>query len=162
MDVDNRTVRSMFERFDLFFVPLIEEMNEKLQFGGVGVDVELDEIAFRSVSDGEDTYWIRFFAGVQRGSSLVYLYKLPTRVTSSGKGGGGPLSIEELGPALKLGSNPLLHVGSVVHTDSAKAYRHLSEDEICQCWMLDDTLVSLDHLKLGHTNVRQTPAPGIC
>eukprot|EP00438_Fugacium_kawagutii_P013600 Skav223061 [mRNA] locus=scaffold1069:453384:454902:+ [translate_table: standard] len=158
MNVDNRTIRGLFDRFDQFFVRLISRMNDELQLGGLGEDVEMDEIAFRSVTVLDQVHWIRFLAAAKRGSSFVHLYKLTTRVTASGQGGGGPLSLEELGPALRIGTHrPLLKVGSVVHTDSAKAYKHLSEDEVLQTWMVNGVLASFEDLKLGHTNVRHKP-----
>ena len=61
---------------------------------------------------------------VARGSSRVYLAKLPDRIsTGRGQGGGGPLSIEELEVVLKAHSdNPVLFAESTLHIDSAKAY----------------------------------------
>ena len=61
---------------------------------------------------------------VARGSSRVYLAKLPDRIiTGLGQGGGGPLSIDELEIVLKAHSdNPVLFPESILHTDSAKAY----------------------------------------
>ena len=158
MNVDNRTIRGLFDRFDQFFVPLISRMNDEMQLGGLGEDVEMDEISFRSVTVEDKVHWIRFLACAKRGSSFVHLYKLPNRVTASGQGGGGPLSLEELGPALRVGTQrPLLKVGAVVHTDSAKAYKHLSEDEVLHTWMVNGALASFEDLKLGHTNVRHKP-----
>ena len=152
MNVDNRTIRGLFDRFDQFFVPLISGMNDEMQLGGLGEDVEMDEISFRSVTVEDKVHWIRFLACAKRGSSFVHLYKLPNPVTASGQGGGGPLSLEELGPALRVGTQrPLLKVGSVVHTDSAKAYKHLSEDEVLHTWMVNGALASFEDLKLGHT-----------
>ena len=52
-------------------------MNDEMQLGGLGEDVEMDEISFRSVT--------RFLACAKRGSSFVHLYKLPNRVTASAK-----------------------------------------------------------------------------
>ena len=124
MNVDNRTIRGLFDRFDQFFVPLISWMNDELQLGGLGENVEMDEIAFPSDTVEDKVHWIRFLAAAKRGSSFLHLYKLPNRVTASGQGGCGPLSLEELGLALRVGTQRLvLKVGSVVHTDSAKAYK---------------------------------------
>ena len=104
MNVDNRTIRGLFDRFDQFFVPSISRMNDELQLGGLGEDVDMDEISFRSVVMGDKVHWIRYLAAAERGPSFVHLYKLSTRVTASGHGGGGPLSLEELGPALRVGT----------------------------------------------------------
>ena len=137
MNVNNMTIRGLFDRFDQFFVPLISRMNDERQLGGLGEDVAMDEISFRSVVMGDKVYWIR------------YLAELPSRVTASGQGGSGPLSLEELGPALRVGTKkPLLKVGSMVHTDSAKAYKHLSEDEVLHTWMVNGVLASFEDLKL--------------
>ena len=79
MNVDNRTIRGLFDRFDQFFVPLISRMNDELQLGGLGEDVEMDEISFRSVVMGDKVHWIRYLAAAKPGSSFVHLYKLSTR-----------------------------------------------------------------------------------
>ena len=36
MNVDNRTIRGLFDRFDQFFAPLISRMNDELQLGQLG------------------------------------------------------------------------------------------------------------------------------
>ena len=46
---------------------------------------------------------------------------------------------------------PVLAVGSVCHTDSAKAYRNLASP------LYDGTLMDFEHLKLGHTCVKHKP-----
>ena len=156
--IQRKKNRGLFDRFDQFFVPLISQMNDEMQLGALGEDVEMDEISFCSLTVESKVHWIRFLACAKRGSSFVHLYKLPNRVTASGQGGGGPLSLEELGPALRVGTQrPLLKGGSVVHIDSAKAYKHLSEDEVLHTWMVNGALASFEDLKLGHTNVRHKP-----
>ena len=95
MNVDNRTIRGLFDRFDQFFVPLISWMNDELQLGGLGEDVGMEEIAFRSVTVEDKVHLIRFLAAAKQGSSFVHVYKLPNRVTASGRGGGGPLSLAQ-------------------------------------------------------------------
>ena len=68
------------------------------------------------------------------------------------------MSLEELGPALRVGiEKPLLKVGPVVRTDHAKAYKRLSEDEVLRTWMANGVLASFEDLKLGHMNVRRKP-----
>ena len=41
--------RYIFEQLANFFVPLIDKLNGSLVLGGIGEDIELDEISFRSV-----------------------------------------------------------------------------------------------------------------
>ena len=71
--------------------------------------------------------WLRYIAFARRGSSQILLEKLPSRIVQgAGQGGGGALSIEELSNVMRLSSDkPLLLPGSVLHTDSAKAYRRV-------------------------------------
>ena len=40
--------------------------------------------------------WLRYIAIVRRGSAKIFLHKLPDKLTPSGQGGGGPLSLQEL------------------------------------------------------------------
>ena len=40
--------------------------------------------------------WLRYIAIVRRGSAKIFLHKLPDKLTASGQGGGGPLSLQEL------------------------------------------------------------------
>ena len=85
-------------------------------------DVELDEVSFRSVGRPGGIVWLRYLAVARRGSSKVWLQRLPYRVTQAGQGGGGPLSVAEMTETLLLDSDkPVLAKGSVCHTDGAKA-----------------------------------------
>ncbi|CAE7368443.1 timm16 [Symbiodinium natans] len=97
-------------------------MNEELVMGGAGMDVELDEISFRSKGLDDKVLWLRYIAIVRRGSAKVFIHKLPDKLTASGQGGGGPLSIQELKDTIvnSAGASRIA-VGSVCHTDSAKA-----------------------------------------
>ena len=105
------------------------EENANAQVGGVGVDVEVDEVCLRArwvMKDGVwHREWIRYLAAVERGSSKIVLRQLDTRlVAGAGQGGGGALSNEELlRVVLPPGGPPLFRPGTIVHTDSAKAYR---------------------------------------
>ena len=107
----------------------MEIANDSLQVGGPKLHCEADEIAFRSkveIVDGEPKLvWLRYFGMVRRKSGKIFLAKLPDRpVRGDGRGGGGALSNEELLEVLKAASeNPTLAPESVLHTDSAKAYR---------------------------------------
>lgn len=93
-----------------------------------------------------------FLAGVRRGSSLVWIHKLPYRVSESGKGGGGPISQAELDDAMLVWSDePKLLAGSVCHTDGAKAYRNLASP------LYDGHLLQYEGLHLGHTCVKHKP-----
>ena len=64
----------------------------------------------------------------------------------------GPISVVEMRQHLLLDSDePVLAVGSVCHTDCAKAYRNLASP------LFDGTLMDFEHLKLGHTCVKHKP-----
>ena len=118
--------------------------------GGVGADVELDKVAFRSVGRSS-IVWLRYMVAARRGSSLVWLERLPYRITEAGQGGGGPISVEEMRSALLLDSDePVLALGSVCHTDGAKAYKTLKSP------LHDGRLVEGD-LRLSHTCVKHKP-----
>ena len=55
------------------------------------MDVELDEVAFRSVAGRH------YLASIwRRGSSKIWLAKLPYRITQTGQEGGGLISIDEM------------------------------------------------------------------
>ena len=109
-----------------------EDANNKLQVGGPGLEVEADEVAFRCKAetdlDGElKLWWLRYFGMARRGSSKMFLAKLPDRpVKGQGQGGGGALSKEELKDVLQAESmSPRLLPESILHTDSAKAYKQV-------------------------------------
>ena len=96
LGLDSRTVHEQWDTFRGWLCPLVERMNNELKVGGPGVDVELDEVSFRSAGLEHSVLWIRFLGMVRRGSSKIFLAKLPYRLTAAGQGGGGPLSMEEL------------------------------------------------------------------
>ena len=82
----------------------------------------------RLFEESEDvSIWLRWFGMVQRGSSRVYLQQLPDReVAGQGQGGGGPLSCVELENVLRAHTDtPALAAESILHTDSAKAYKRV-------------------------------------
>ena len=151
LGIDHKAVRALFERFNNVFTPLIDKLNSCLTTGGRGMDVELDEIAFRSVERGDGVVWLRYLAVVRRGSSLVKLERLPYRVTAGGQSGGGPTSVAELRDHLRLPSDePVLSKGSVCHTDNVKACTWLESS------LNDGTLVQND-FQLAHTCVKHKP-----
>ena len=80
----------LFETFNKCFVSSIEQLNDCLVVGGVGADVALDEVAFRSVGRSS-IVWLRYMVASRRGSSLVWLERLPYKITEAGQGGGGPI-----------------------------------------------------------------------
>ena len=43
-------------------MPLIERLNDNLVIGGAGADVELDEVAFRSVGRPGGIIWLQYLA----------------------------------------------------------------------------------------------------
>ena len=96
LGLDSRAVREQWDAFRGWLCPLVERMNNELKVGGPGMDVELDEVSFRSAGLEHSVLWIRFLGMVRRGSSKIFLAKLPYRLTAAGQGGGGPLSMEEL------------------------------------------------------------------
>jgi len=117
-----------------------EHYNSTTQLGGPGVDVEVDEVCFRAQwkcgldgSSGKE--WLRYIAAMERDGDDMVLMRLPHRFAKGGgQGGGGPLDDEELRRFVlrASGSNiPLFRAGTIVHTDSARAYRNLA-------WRADD------------------------
>ena len=83
---------------------------------------------------------------------LVWIQRLPYRISAAGQGGGGPISEQEMDEALLLSSDqPVLAKGCVCHTDGAKAYRNLAAP------LYDGSLLAYEHLKLGHTSVKHKP-----
>ena len=93
--------------------------------------MEIDEVCFRAKASTQDgktvTVAYRWIAAVERGSDRIVYKELPARmVRGAGQGGGGALSAAELESfILPAGRPPLLQPGTVVHTDSAWAYRDL-------------------------------------
>ena len=77
MGLDSRTVREQWDAFRAVLCPLVERMNAKLTIGGPGMDAELDEVSFRSTALKKSVLWIRFIGMVRRGSSKIFLAKLP-------------------------------------------------------------------------------------
>ena len=76
---------------------------------------------------GFEVLWIRYIGVVRRGSAKVFLQQLPRRLTASGQGGGGPLSVQELREIVVTSAGrSRIAIGSVCHTDSAKAAK--------DCW----------------------------
>ena len=157
LGLDSRTVREQWDAFRSWLCPLVEKMNEELTVGGPGMDVEIDEVAFRSAGLNTSVLWLRFIGMVRRGSSKIYIAKLPYRLSQGGQGGGGPLSLEELRSVMVTSTGkPRLECGSICHTDSAKAYKQLDQPEGP---LYDGTLQGrqFSQFKLAHTNVRHKP-----
>ena len=92
LGIDHRSTRTLFDNFRKFLTPIMDRLNNTLHLGGLGCDVELDEISFRSKTVGERVVWIRYLAIARRGSSKIWLTQLPYRITEGGQGGGGPIS----------------------------------------------------------------------
>ena len=93
------------------------------------MECEVDEIALRCVArhskEGVDgVWWLRFFGMARRGSSKVSLAPVEDRfAASSGQGGGGSLSTEELVRVLRADTDrPVLARRSILHTDGARSY----------------------------------------
>ena len=133
LEVGHRVIRFLFQKFAECFVPLIDKLNGSLTV-----------ISFRSVGRAHGIVWLRYLAVVRRGSALVWIERLPYRISSVGQG--GPISPQEMREALLLDADEaILAVGSVCHTDGAKAYRNLA------------SLLDFETLKLGHTCVKHKP-----
>ena len=116
--------RFLFQKFAEFYVTLIDKLSGSFTVGGIGQDEELDEISFRSVGRAHGIAWLRYLAAVRRRSALVRIELLSYRISSAG---GGPISLQEMREALLLDADDcILAVGSVCHTDGAKAYRNLA------------------------------------
>ena len=100
-----------------------------VQLGGVGVDVEMDEVNFRTqrlVVDGETTYRVqRYLCAAERASRKMVLLALPEKFVKVGSRTGSIRNEELYAAMFPAGRPPLLLPGTVVHTDSAKAYRNL-------------------------------------
>ena len=170
-DVARETVQVLYRRFVLLVAEHQQTANDTQKVGGCGVQYEADEVAFRCKAERDGTgllkiLWIRYFGLVRRGSSKVLLALLPDRlVRGSGQGGGGCLRIEELSHALRADSTaPLLKEGSVLHTDSAKAYRKVGP----QAWPAAGALQSNSHgaepfskHRWTHTNVTHKRKTGV-
>ena len=88
LEIGHRAIRAIFADLNNFFVPLIERLSSALTVGGMGDDIELDEISFRAVARSQRIVWLRYLAVVRRGSSLVWLYRLPYRISAASQGGG--------------------------------------------------------------------------
>ena len=76
LGVGNRAIRTLFQAFDAYFVPAIERLSDSLSIGGLGFDVELDEICFRSVARAHGVVWVRFWQEFVVGSVLFRLRRL--------------------------------------------------------------------------------------
>ena len=72
LGLDSRTVREQWDAFRSWLCPLVEKMNEELTVGGPGMDVEIDEVAFRSAGLNTSVLWLRFIGMVRRGSSNLH------------------------------------------------------------------------------------------
>ena len=77
---------------------------------------------FRSIALNKS--WIHFIGMVRRGSSEIFLAKLP----DIGRTSGGPSSMEEL-KSVNSSGQPRLQCGSICHMGSGNAYKQLSEPE---------------------------------
>jgi hypothetical protein len=130
--IGHNSVMELYRHFVNLISRFQEGENNNLLLGGQGIQVEADECAFRCIPciDAHNrpvTTWIRLFGMCQRGSTRMFLAALPDRdVGGAGQGGGGALSIEELKHVLRINSDePRLRRESILHTDSAKAYKHV-------------------------------------
>jgi hypothetical protein len=125
------TVMHLFRTYIDTVAQLQETANSELRVGGDGVEVEADEVALRALpavkDDEPGVWWVRYFGMARRGSTKMFLEPLEDRwAARAGQGGGGALAISELERVLRVGSdNPTLIAGSILHTDSAKAYKRV-------------------------------------
>ena len=113
----------------------MDRLNNTLHLGGLGCDVEVDEISFRSKTVGERVGWIRYLAIARRGSSKIWLTQLPYRITEGGQGGGGPISLEKLKSAILLeDGDSRICQGSVFATQMGRELTNSSETWTVLCW----------------------------
>ena len=124
------TVYKLYRHFVWVVAAEQKRLKDDLVVGGTGVEVEAGEIASRCFERDVGTLvWLCWFGMVARarGSSRVCFAKLPDRIiTGQGRGGGGPLSIDELEIVLKAHSdNPVLFAEAILYADSAKAYNRV-------------------------------------
>ena len=66
LGIDHCSTRAVFDHFWEFLTPIVENLSNTLKIGGLGQDVELDEISFRSKTVGNRVVWIRYLAIVTR------------------------------------------------------------------------------------------------
>ena len=134
VDLSKRPVDILFGFFIDVIGPHMEKENSRMQLGGEGVEVEADEVAFRMKAKEDDDdesgwkkVWLRIICFVRRGSGKPFLSFLPDReVNGIGQGGGGALSVEELKRVMRVTCLlPLLLARTILHTDSAKAYKRV-------------------------------------
>jgi hypothetical protein len=124
-------VRDVYRRFVRTVAFIQEQENKQLCVGGSKVSCKADEIAFRCVASTQDgqegLWWLRWICLTRRKSSKIVLAPLPDRfVKNTGTGGGGSLAIVELVEVFRINSNrPVLAPESLLHTDSAKAYKRM-------------------------------------
>ncbi|OLP75225.1 hypothetical protein AK812_SmicGene45011 [Symbiodinium microadriaticum] len=88
LEVGHRVIRFLFQKFAECFVPLIDKLNGSLTV-----------ISFRSVGRAHGIVWLRYLAVVRRGSALVWIERLPYRISSVGQG--GPISPQEMREAYR-------------------------------------------------------------
>ena len=81
LGVGNHVIRYIFQQLANFFVPLIDKLNGSLVLGRIGKDIKLDKISFRSVGRRFGKFGSVFLAVVRRRSSLVWIHRLPYRIT---------------------------------------------------------------------------------
>ena len=90
--------------------------------------------------------------------------RLPDRYTcGSGQGGGGALSKKELADVLRISSsNPLLAIGTILHTDRAKAYMATGPLHHPEAGALQDghLVNEYAHMCYTHTTVTHKRKPG--
>ena len=74
--------------------------------------------------------WMRYVVAMERdGDDMVSMRLEPRFAAGGGQGGGGPIDDGELAEFVireSRGGIPLFLAGSVVHSDSARAYRNLN------------------------------------
>ena len=157
LGLDYRSTRTLFDKFRKFLTLVVERLSETLHLGGLGADVELDEISLRSKTVGEQVMWIRCLAIARRGTPKIWISPLPYRITEGGQGGGGPISLEELQGAMwAQNGESRIRERWVCHTDGARTYKQLG---VMESPLLDTSLFHHDFgsLKLADTAVKHKP-----
>ena len=164
------SVQAIWKKFVPFVSDHQETANASMEMGGDKHQLEADEVALRCTAvrlagGSWGIAWIRYFGLVLRGSSKIFLSCSPEReVKGHGQGGGGALSIAELKKVLHAGSgSKRLRKGSILHTDSAKAYRRIGPVRWPEKGALHQNFEEEEDFKtMGyiHTNVIHKRKPG--
>ena len=121
LGVGHRAVRSIFQDLAEYFAPLTGRLCSTLVIGGLEEKVQLDKISFRSAERRHGIVWVRYLPRFVEVPVLFGLILFHTGFLEVIAGWRGPISIAEMRQHLLDSDDYVLTVGSVRHTDNAKA-----------------------------------------